>query len=342
MYKNLNKRIASAIGAAAMALVFTVSGCADTQAREAITPTPTEVVVTPAPTEEPTPEPTETPTPEPSYVSFGEETSDSLSAVFENGTEQAIKGIAVRSSEEKDFGEDLMQEGEQIAPGEMFRVFVSPADTQDASASPSEEAAASDASAADPEEVGMPDVQFNETYDIRLTLADDTQPVLYDLGFDDIDTGVITYSASDEVAYVTYVSTKTAQTISTLDAQIARVTDEAAALAEEQHDAETTPARNDNTGAQSTKKPASTSAGTGNGTTGGGGTSNGGGTTEETTGGGTANGGTANDGGGHTDNDNGGGGGNNDDNDNGGGNADEGPGQNEGTCIDEDDIEWLD
>lgn len=228
-----------ALGALAMSAVLVTAGCADGDV------TADEVTAAPAATqtETPTPEPTaveETqtlePSAEPSYVTFGTETADGYSVIFTNGTGQEIRQIRVRNSDEIEYGDDLMPSDTFVLPDETFRLNVPhdpEADSPSASAASSAESVAMDG-----EEAGdTRAIAFNDTYDIQLQFADGREATLYDLGLADIDTAIIAYSAEADVAYISYVSTVTKETVSTLDAQIARSRDEAAAALEEELEA---------------------------------------------------------------------------------------------------------
>lgn len=219
------------LGALALSAVLFTAGCADGSVSAQSAAAEPSAELTQSPTPEPTAvEETQTlePSTEPSYVTFGTETADGYSVVFTNGTGQEIRQIRVRNSDEQEYGSDLVPSGTVVLPDETFRLDV-PKSTPEI---PSAEAAESPSNG---EEAGdTREILYNETYDILLTFGDGREAALYDLGLSDIDTAIIAYSAEADVAYISYVSTTTKETVSTLDAQIARSRDEAAAALEEE------------------------------------------------------------------------------------------------------------
>lgn len=212
------------LSAGALLSMMCMTGCSDGTKGAAEVSAEVTAEATETATPEPTPEesPTEEPSAEPSYVSYGKESEDAYKVLLTNGTEQDIKELKTRNSDDSEFGDNVIPSNTSVRPDETFRLYV---ERKSASAEPSEAAEGGDA--ADGREIA-----FNETYDISLTFADGKEAVLYDLGLDDIKEAVILFSVEADVAYVSYVSTATEQTVSTLDAQIARSRDEAAAALE--------------------------------------------------------------------------------------------------------------
>lgn len=228
-----------ACGAMALSTMLCFAGCASGEVQDTATPEPTQEA-TQTPTPEPTEEPTETPepSPEPSYVTFGTESPDAYAVVFTNGTGQDITGIKVRNSDKTEFGQNMIPDGTVVLTDETFRLCIPKENASEAAASGAAEDTSEEPAAeanTSSSEIDERDIQFNETYDIELTFGDGKTATLYDLGLKDMDTALIAYSTEESVAYVSYVSTVTKETVSTLDAQIAHSRDEAAAALEEEN-----------------------------------------------------------------------------------------------------------
>jgi len=204
----MNKIKRASIAVLILALCFgcLATGCspANTGGDEAPSAT-----VTSAPAPEPSSEPApETSTPEPSYRTIGTENEKAFSVLITNKTGQEIVGIAVKSSEEKEYADNLIPEGQSIAKDETVMLYYTPADTGEGGES----------LAIDPDDEDTA-VAVSVTYDVRLTCADESVLELYEFGFSDITAADL--NCADGVAFIQYTSEATGETVNTKEAQLA-------------------------------------------------------------------------------------------------------------------------
>lgn len=192
------------IGAAAviMAAGFLLNGCG-AKPEPSAEPTPEATVeATPAPTPEPTP----TPTPE--YKIVGKAEDGAFEVLITNHVGQDIAGLAIKSSEDTEYPENLIPEGEVIKAEETVKLYYTPAKDQQAAETPAE-----------PGEDER-DILYRASYDVRLTCADGTTIDLYDFGFEDMKEADILFE--DGVGFVKYVSVKNGEPVDTKEAQLAK------------------------------------------------------------------------------------------------------------------------
>lgn len=132
---------------------------------------------------------------------YGEEVEGAWKVQIKNGTGADIKAISIKKTVDTEFPESLLKDDKVIAADEEVIVYYA------AEAVEETEEAAEDAKA------------LNETYDVSITLADDTTYVLTAFPFDDMETCEI--KVEDEVAFVVYESLSAQEEISTKDAELA-------------------------------------------------------------------------------------------------------------------------
>ena len=132
---------------------------------------------------------------------YGEDVEGAWKVQLKNSTGSDIKAIAVKKTADVEFSESLLKEDEIIAADEEVVIYY----------------AGSEAAAA--EEADAEEKALNDTYDVSITLADDTTYVLTAFPFEDMEACEI--KVEDEVAFVEYVSLSTEETISTKEAELA-------------------------------------------------------------------------------------------------------------------------
>ena len=133
-------------------------------------------------------------------AAYGEDVEGAWKVQIKNGTGADIKAIAVKKTADTEFPENILKEDEVIAADEEVILYY-------VAEAVEETEAADDAKA------------LNDTYDVSITLADDTTYVLTAFPFDDMEACEI--KVEDEVAFVEYVSVSTEEEISTKEAELA-------------------------------------------------------------------------------------------------------------------------
>lgn len=186
-------------------------GCSAPQAQE--TPLPVIEVTTMSPTQTPVPAPTTEPSAEPSYITLGSDTTGAFHVLMTNNTAGDIVGLQIKESEAKDYEPQLLANEQGVGPGETFDLYYHPENMPDALDEPVEDGTVS------PE--GRTEWKI-PTYDMYVVCSDDTQFVLYDLPFDDMNDTEILFSPGDNVGYVRYRSIETGEMVNTLEAQLMR------------------------------------------------------------------------------------------------------------------------
>lgn len=149
--------------------------------------TTTEAATTEATTEA-TPEDAEEELP-----AIGEESADAIKVKLTNKTGKEITSVAIRTSADEEFGDNLLADEDTVADKEKRYLYYAP----EKDAEETEDAAV----------------------DIQLTFADDTSVVLHDVDLEDIKDGEL--AAEDDICYLSYKSVKTGKTVDTKDAELA-------------------------------------------------------------------------------------------------------------------------
>ena len=189
--------------------------------------TTTEAATTEATTEA-TPEDAEEELP-----AIGEESADAIKVKLTNKTGKEITSVAIRTSADEEFGDNLLADEDTVADKEKRYLYYAP-----------------EKDAAETEDAAV---------DIQITFADDTSVVLHDVDLEDIKDGEL--AAEDDICYLSYKSVKTGKTVDTKDAELAvkqaeeekaaadaKAAAEAAAAAAAQQQATEAPAPADNGG----------------------------------------------------------------------------------------------
>lgn len=192
--KNSNKKIKIGLLALTCAALLLCAGCSSAETSSA------EPTATPEATA--TAEPTATPEPELDSIGEKSESKDTFSVTLENGTDQDITAVSVKTGEEEKFPESMMKKDDVFEKGEKSVLYYTP--KKDDASSSSE---ASD------------DKIVTPRYDIQITLKDGTKYVLHAFPFGDIEEGKI--QVADDVAYLTYTSVSTKEKVDTKEAELA-------------------------------------------------------------------------------------------------------------------------
>lgn len=190
----MNRKIKGSLLALTCAALLLCTGCSSAETSSA------EATATPAPTA--TAEPTATPAPELDVIGEKSESEETFKVTLENGTEQDITAVSVKTGDEEKFPENMMAKDDVFEKGEKSVLYYTPK-KDDASSS----------SASSDDKIVTP------RYDIQITLKDGTQYVLHAFPFGDIEEGKI--QTADDVAYLTYTSVKTKEKVDTKEAELA-------------------------------------------------------------------------------------------------------------------------
>ena len=185
----MNKKILTVL---MLCAAVTVSGCAlpgKKAEKAAVTAAPT---ATAAPTPTASPAPTATPTPVP-LKSIGDKEAGAYEVQLKNATGKAIKAFSVKLQENAEFPESLLKEEDIFTDGEERILYYK-----------------SDGNIQDPSK--------ETVYEIRLTFDDDTERILHDFPFKDMEKGEI--CTEGDVVYLTYTSMSTKAPVSTKAAEI--------------------------------------------------------------------------------------------------------------------------
>ena len=148
----------------------------------------------------------------------GEETEDAISFKLKNATTKKITGLAIKTTEDAEFPENMMAADDSFALKEKKTVFFTKADTADAAQST--ETAAEDQA---------------PTYDLHLTFEDQTTADVHGVALEDLVTLVI--REKNGIVYGTYQKQSDKEKASTYDTEKA-LADQAAADAAAQAQAE--------------------------------------------------------------------------------------------------------
>ena len=217
------------------------SSSASSAGTESVTETPE-----PTPTETPTPTPTETPTPEPTpepNKTIGEASADRAEGMvtLENGMGIEIFRFTMKETAGDEntadaFPENMLDEDDVFAVDEKRDVYFGAkpeADTENADAENADtEDAAAEQDTADPageedkSQESAGEDESDKTYDILITLADETEYTLHAVPLSDMKEGKLLLDG--EIAYVEYEAVSTGEKVSTLDAEKQLIEDAAA------------------------------------------------------------------------------------------------------------------
>ena len=184
------RKIKMVAGLTALACAL-LTGCGkkeEVTTTEATTEATTTEAATTEATTEATPEDAEEELP-----AIGEESADAIKVKLTNKTGKEITGVAIRTSADEEFGDNLLADEEAVADKEKRYLYYAP----EKDAEETEDAAV----------------------DIQLTFADDTSVVLHDVNLEDIKDGEL--AAEDDICYLSYKSVKTGKTVDTKDAELA-------------------------------------------------------------------------------------------------------------------------
>lgn len=132
---------------------------------------------------------------------YGEEVEGAWKVQVKNGTGADIKAVAIKKTADADFSESILTADAVIVADEEVIWYYAPEANEET------EEAAADAKA------------LNDTYDVSITLADETTYVLTAFPFEDMEACEI--KVEDEVAFVVYESISTKEEISTKEAEMA-------------------------------------------------------------------------------------------------------------------------
>lgn len=155
---------------------------------------------------------TETQTPEPeTYKAIGtEKEGDKVYCVkLKNSTGHEITGVSIKTTEEAEFPENMLKDGDIYAKGEernlYYEVVVSENETESTSEGTADENG---------------EKLLTQGYDVQITFDDGTVKVLHSFPFDDIKEGEICFQ--DEVVFLKYQSvTMSDSEVSTKEAELA-------------------------------------------------------------------------------------------------------------------------
>lgn len=122
-----------------------------------------------------------------------------------NKTGQDITGVSIKSTDEENFPQSLLKEGDTFTKDEKRNLYYKAPEKTEAASETG--AAASDAKALEP------------AYEVQLTFADKTTKVLHAFPFADIKEGEL--CLAEDVAYLKYSSVKTKEAVETKEAELA-------------------------------------------------------------------------------------------------------------------------
>lgn len=151
--------------------------------------------------------------------SIGTKEEGCFEVVLANKTGQDITGVSIRTTDEENFPESLMKEGETFTKEEKRNLYYKAPEQKDKTAST--DAADSETKALEP------------AYEVQITFADKTTKVLHAFPFADMKEGELCFA--DDVAYLKYSSVKTKEIVETKEAELAvKQQEEADAIAAEE------------------------------------------------------------------------------------------------------------
>lgn len=168
---------------------------------------------------------------------IGEDNDGAFVVKITNETGQDITAIAVKGSSEEEWPDSMIGEGEEILEDETVKFCYTPdeekPEEEKAEKEETEEAEEKKENAEQDKTAADTDKKVTETYDVTITLADESSYVLTGFAFEDMEEG--TLKLEDEVAFVEYESKKSKEIVSTKEQELglkAKAEEEAKAKAE--------------------------------------------------------------------------------------------------------------
>lgn len=165
--------------------------------------------------------------PEETYQVIGRESEDAYDILLTNKTGKVIKGIQVKSSEQKEYPANMMAGSQKIEKDETVELYYTSeaAEKSESKEADSDEEDESEDTKKDTPEIA--DAVMNVVYSLQITFEDGTSQELTSFAVDDIEEAEICYE--EEVAFLTYESKSEDVEISTKEAELALKADKKAA-----------------------------------------------------------------------------------------------------------------
>lgn len=147
------------------------------------------------------------------YMVIGNENADAYAVLLKNSTGQDITAIAVKTSDKAEYPANMMKSGEVLKKGKTAEFFYTPEKKADSVQSASNT-----------------DKLINITYNMQVTLADNSVIELSSFGFEDIkEEAELCYE--EAVGYIKYVSKTSGDSVSTKEQELSAKTQREAAEA---------------------------------------------------------------------------------------------------------------
>lgn len=165
--------------------------------------------------------------PEETYQVIGKESEDAYDILLTNKTGKVIKGIQVKSSEQKEYPANMMAGSQKIEKDETVELYYT-SETAEKNESKEEDSDKEDESEETKKDTPeIADAVMNVVYSLQITFEDGTSQELTSFAVDDIEEAEICYE--EEVAFLTYESKSEDVEISTKEAELALKADKKAA-----------------------------------------------------------------------------------------------------------------
>ena len=157
--------------------------------------------------------------PEETYQVIGRESEDAYDILLTNKTGKVIKGIQVKSSEQKEYPANMMAGSQKIEKDETIELYYTSeaAEKSESKEADSDKEDESEDTKKDTPEIA--DAVMNVVYSLQITFEDGTSQELTSFAVDDIEEAEICYE--EEVAFLTYESKSEDVEISTKEAELA-------------------------------------------------------------------------------------------------------------------------